>query len=195
MKGPMASFEGRLLLHEPLDTPVLVHLEKGKEVGVALRVGELFSFRRKGIPVCIRPVGWQGKEGIWVVALVFRMLKGRNTPWEAGAYLNPRKKGGLEILRYLTKQERLPFFFLTPDLRTMIRREVLWSSGQRQEVRRLLLQIEHSATTPLLEEGEDREFEEAKGQFQRLYSVQALLATQGQRTTRIVCPFRGAVLD
>ena len=61
------------LLQTPLLTSIAVSLEKPEETGLALRTANLFSFRRQDLPLLIKPLSYQGKEGIWVVVIAFRI--------------------------------------------------------------------------------------------------------------------------
>src|SRR5713101_6978383 len=93
-----------VLLQKPIHAPVLIGLEKPAETALAMRVHDLFSFRRQGIPISVRPIGYQGKEGTWVVAVAFRITSNAAAPLEGIAYLNPRLADDYSLLQHLTRQ-------------------------------------------------------------------------------------------
>jgi hypothetical protein len=183
------------LLQAPLSTPTLITLENPIETALALRVADLFSFRRQGLPISARPFGYHGKEGVWVAAVVFRVVRALVAPLEGAVYLNPRQGIDLQLLEHLAKQERLPFCFLSPHLKVTVRRDAPWSVYHRQEVRTLLAQIGHSHPHNRLAEGEDLDFERARKEFASLYPEETLLSTRFQGDRRVSSFFRGVVLD
>jgi hypothetical protein len=184
-----------LLVQTPLDLPVVIRLNNPTETALALRVTDLFSFRRDGLAVTAQPIGYHGKEGIWVVAIAFRIAGGPMTPLEGVAHLNPRQAEDRFLLQRLAKQERLPFVFVSPRLKVTVQQAAPWSVHHRQEVRMLLARLDHLPIREEYGQGTDLAFEQAKAEFQRLYSVTMLLLTPSQREVQFSSPFRGVVLD
>lgn len=184
-----------LLLQQPIATPMLLRLEKSADTALAIRVADLFSFRRQGLPITARAIGYQAKEGAWVVALAFRIAGIPVASLEDVVYLNPQCEADFSLLQSLATQERLPFLFLSPHLKIVLRQEALWSVHHRQEVRLLLAQVSHTQTKRRLGEGEDLDFARARKEFQELYSVSRLLAVHPRKDVRVPAPFRGVVLE
>jgi hypothetical protein len=195
MKANIPQAYRTALLQRPLSTPTLIGLEKPEETAVAMRVTDLFSFRRQGIPITTRAIGYQGKEGIWVVAVAFCLARNPAAPFAGVAYVNPRQASDLHLLQCLAKQERLPFLFLSPHLKVTVRQNASWDVHHRQEVRLLLAQIGHLRSVQETAGSMDPDFECARQEFQRLYSVKTLLAVRTQGDARTSSPFRGVVLD
>lgn len=184
------------LLQTPLLTPITVSLEKPEETGLALRTANLFSFRRQDLPLLVRPISYQGKEGIWVTAIAFRIAGSRNDSLEGAAYLNPRNAYDLRLLQHLTKQDRFPVLFFSPSLRVVISQAAKWTVHQRQELRVMLAQAAHARIGDAISRREtDPDFERARQEFQKVYSIEKLLTLQTPGTVRVSSPFRGAVLD
>ncbi|MBI3798481.1 MAG: hypothetical protein HY268_16150 [Deltaproteobacteria bacterium] len=184
-----------LLLQQPLVTPILLRLEKSSDTALALRVADLFSFRRQGLPLTARAIGYQAKEGTWVVAVAFRIAGIPVASLEDVVYVNPQCEADFSLLQSLATQERLPFLFLSPHLKIVIRQEALWSVHHRQEVRLLLAQMSHTQPKKRLGESEDLDFARARKEFQELYSVSTLLAVHPRKDVRLPVPFRGVVLE
>jgi hypothetical protein len=195
MKATLVQAHRTALLQTPLATPVLIGLEKSQEAALAIRVTDLFSVRRQGLPITVRAIGYQGKEGTWIVAVAFRIAGTPVAPFAGAAYVNPRQEDGLRLLQRLATQERLPFLFLSPSLRVVVRQEAGWSVHHRQEVRLLLAQMAHVQTNKRLTGGEDLDFERAKKEFQDLYSIKTLLVVHPRSEVRPSSPFRGVVLE
>ena len=195
MKATVSQAARASLLRHPAATPVLVRLEKSADTALAMRVADLFSFRRQGLPITARAIGYQGKEGTWVVTVAFRIAGTPGAPLEGAAYANPRHEDDLCLLQSLATQERLPFLFLSPRLKVVIRQEAPWSVHHRQEVRLLLAQVGHAPTNTRLAGDEDHDFARARKEFQELYPVSTLLAAQPRKDLRVPSPFRGVVLE
>jgi hypothetical protein len=171
-------------------------LEKSEETGLALRTANLFSFRRQGLPRLVRPLSYQGKEGIWLAALAFRIAGSRTDSLEGAAYLNPRNAYDLRLLQHLTKQDRFPVLFFSPTLRVVISQSAEWTVHQRQELRVMLVQATHVRVSGAISRREtDPDFERARQEFEKIYSIEKLLTLQTAGTVRVSSPFRGAVLD
>ncbi len=183
------------LLQTPLYTPTLIALEKPTATVLAMRVSDLFSFRRQGLFIVARPIGYHGKEGTWVGVVAFRIAGTPGPPLEGAAYLNPRQEDDLRLLESLAKQEQLPFLFLSSHVKVVVRQEAPWSVYHRQEVRMLLAQAGHVQAHKRAIEGEDGDFARARQEFASLYSVKTLLAARPQGQRRVSSPFRGVVLD
>jgi hypothetical protein len=173
----------------------VVSLEKPEETGLALRIANLFSFRRPGLPLLVRPLSYQGKEGIWLAALAFRIAGSRTASLAGAAYLNPRNAYDLRLLHHLTKQDRFPVLFFSPTLRVIISQAAEWTVHQRQELRVMLTQAAHAPVGGATSKEADPDFERARQEFEKIYSIEKLLTLQTARTVRVSSPFRGAVLD
>ena len=183
-----------LLLQQPIAAPILLRLKRPAGTALATRVANLFSFRRPGLPITARAIGYQAKEGLWVVAVAFRIAGIPVAPLEDVVYLNPRCEVDFLLLQSLATQECLPFLFLSPRLKIIIEQEAPWSVHHRQEVRLLLAQLAHTQTKGRLA-GEDDEFVRARQEFQQLYPISTLLAAHPRREVRVPAPFRGVVLE
>jgi hypothetical protein len=184
-----------VLLQTPVLTPMLARVEKSQQTVLAMRVIDLFSFRREDIAITVQPVGYQAKEGVWVVAIAFRLGGGPTVPHEGVVYINPQKVDDRGLLQHLAQQEQLPFIFFSPRLQVAVQQTASWSVHHRQEVRMLLARLEHLPMEKELERGKEQDFAQAKREFQRLYAVKTLLLPHAQREAQIPSPFRGAVLD
>jgi len=185
-----------LLLQTPLLTPTVIGLEQPEETALAIRTANLFPFRQPGLPILIRPISYQGKEGIWLAILAFRIKDSHKKFFEGAGYLNPRNAEDWRLLQHLIKQERLPILFLSPRLRIVISHAAEWTAPQRQELRLLLTQAPRVRTSgAVFGEGMDPDFERVKREFAQIYSIQNLLMLQPGGIIRPASPFRGAVLD
>ncbi len=184
-----------VLLHRPVHTPVLVGMETSEETALAMRVHNLFSFRRQGIPVTAKPIGYQAKEGTWVIAVAFGIVGTPDVPVTGVSYLNPRQADDHRLLQHLAKQEQLLFFFLSPLLKVAVKQNAGWSVQRRQEVRLILARMDHSLPDKRHSEDIDPDFEQAKKEFQSRYSTKTLLANFFPSGTGLSSPFRGVVLD
>jgi hypothetical protein len=183
------------LLRAPLQTPLVVGLEKPEETALAFRTTDLFSFRRSGLSLTVKPIGYQGKEGAWVVAIIFRISDLPTGALEGAAYLNPRKVHDLQLLQSLTKQERVLLFSYSPRLRGMVSRTAAWTVDQRQDLRLILAQMSRAPFGSHLEHETDPDFERVRQEFERIYTVKNLLTTRVTEDVRVSSPFKGAVLD
>ena len=177
-------------------TPTIVSLAKPEEAGLAIRTANLFSFRRQGLPILIRPISYQGKEGVWVAALAFHLSDSHGNALEGAVYLNPRNAGDSHLLRCLIKQDRLPTLFLSPHLQVGVIHDAEWTVPQRQELRQLLAQaLPLGSSSVTVNQAEDLDFERGKREFEKSYSVKQLLQLQPRGPVHAGSPFRGAVLD
>lgn len=184
------------LLQTPLLTPIPVSLAKTEETGLALRTANLFSFRRQDLPLLVKLLSYQGKEGVWVAAIAFRLVGSRHDRLEGATYLNPRNASDLRLLHHLTKQDHLPVLFFSPTLRVVIRQAAEWTVHQRQELRVMLTQAAPARIGGATSGKEaDPDFERARREFEKVYSIEKLLTLQTAGAVRASSPFRGAVLD
>ncbi|MEW6296788.1 MAG: hypothetical protein AB1671_03495 [Thermodesulfobacteriota bacterium] len=183
------------LLQLPLATPTLIRLDAPRQAALAMRVTDLFSFRRAGTALTAKLIGYHGKEGVWVVAVVFRLTGGRAGPCEGVACLNPKRADELSLLRQLTMQERLPVVFLSPRLTIAVGKDAPWPVQQRQEARLLLARLDSPAPEHETKGDGDPAYEAAKAEFRRLYPVTTLLLPHTEREAPLSSLFRGAVLD
>lgn len=184
-----------VLLQQPVSTPLLVGLENPTETALALRVTDLFSLRRQRRSITVWPIGYQGKEGPWLVAIAFCVGNDPAAPLEDAAYMNPRQADDHRLLQHLATQERLPFLFLSPRLTVAAGHGAPWSVQHRQEVRMLLARIEHSLPGEELTGSVDPDFERVKQEFQGLDAIKTLLTLHTHSDVRLSAPFRGVVLD
>lgn len=184
-----------VLLQALLQTPLMVGLEQPEETALALRVVDLFSFRRSELRLTVKPISYQGKEGAWVVAIIFQIAGIPTGSLEGAAYLNPRKADDLQLLQSLTKQERLLILFYSPRLRVVVSRPAPWTVDQRQDLRLALAQMGRVQQGENQQAEEDPEFTRVKKEFERLYSVNHLLTAHTIREMHVSSPFKGAVLD
>lgn len=184
------------LLHTPLSTPIAVGLENPEETGLAIRTAKLFAFRRRGLPLLVRPLSYQGKEGIWAAALAFRIVGHHKELLEGAVYLNPQNAFDLQLLQQLILQDQFPVLFLSPRLQTMINHVAEWTVHHRQELRMMLAQAAHAhGSTPLAVQETDPDFERVKQEFEKMYSIPTLLTLTTAGMVRASSPFRGVVLD
>ncbi len=164
------------LFQAPLSTPLLISVGSPQETTLAMRVEELFSFRRKGLSADAQLVSYQAKEGVWVIVVAFRLSGFLTKPLGGIVYLNPREAPMMAPLLPLTKQERFPFVFLSPRQKVMVSHDAPWSVHQRQEVRLLLSQL-HSTSggQPTAGQQNDLEFVRARQEFERVSTGRNLL--------------------
>ena len=197
------AYHARLLQHE-FYTPILIGLERRQETGLALRVHDLFSFRREGMPITVRLVGYQGREGVWLIAVAFRLAITTDvqSQLEGVAYLNPRRSADYRLFQNLAKQNGFPLLFLNDNLKVGVGQEVVWSVYNRQQVRVLLHQLDH-ILPEVVGQGrqeqrkqEDTVFGAVCTEFQTRHSVETLLATQPHANGMSISPsFQGVVLE
>jgi hypothetical protein len=140
-------------------------------------------------------VGTQGKEGVWIIAVVFRIIGSRFFSSEGLAYLNPRQEEGRQLLRAFTLQERLPLIFFSPPSTVAVRQETDWSVSHRQEARVLLSQVDHALGGSMLRGACDPDFERTRDEFQQQYTAALLLSGQEKHAAPLSSPLRGVVLD
>lgn len=183
------------LLQVPLQTPLVVGLERPEETALALRTVDLFSFRRSELSLTVKPIGYQGKEGTWMVAIIFQIAGISIDSLEGAAYLNPRKAHDLQLLQSLIKQERLLTLFYSPRLRVVVSRTASWTVDQRQELRLTLAQMSRVQLGDHLDDEEEQDFERVRQEFERIYTVKNLLMTRTTGAVRVSSLFKGAVLD
>ena len=83
------------LLTLPMAIPLLLPWgHSSDESALAIPVDTLFRYRRVDLSTAVRLVGTQGKEGVWIVAIAFRIIASGGFSSEGLAYLNPRQEGG-----------------------------------------------------------------------------------------------------
>ncbi len=198
------AYHTRLLQHE-FYTPILIGLERRQETGLALRVHNLFSFRREGVPIIVRLVGYQGQEGVWLIAVAFRIATDVQLQLEGVAYLNPRRSADYRLFQNLATQDGFPLLFLNDNLKVGVGQEVVWSVYNRQQVRVLLHQLDHVLPEVVGQgrhghqeqtEQPDAAFEAARAEFHTRHSVETLLAAQPHVNGTSIAPsFQGVVLE
>ena len=196
MKVNVAAGYHARLRRQAFYTPILVGLAGRRKTGLAMRVPALFSFRREGLPITVRLIGYQGREGVWLVAVAFRIAADARFLLEGIAYLNPHQADDYHLLHNLAQQEGFPLIFLNDSLKVGVGQEVVWSVYNRQQVRVLLHQLDH-VLPELREDGAvDPAFSAIRREFHTCHSVQTLLATQPHVTGVSFGPsFRGVVLE
>ena len=165
------------------------------ESALAIPVDTLFRYRRVDLSTTVRLVGTQGKEGVWIVAVVFRIVGSSFLSREGLAYLNPRQEEGRQLLQALTLQERLPLVFFHPPLTIAVCQEAVWSVSHRQEARVLLSQVDYALGGRLLHGESDPDFERTQYEFQREYTATRLLSGRERSETPLSSPLHGVVLD
>lgn len=196
MRGRLSQISRTRLSQTPLLTPIMVDLENPEEAGLAIRTVNLFSFRRQGLPLLVRPISYQGKEGVWVAAIAFHIASSHGDFLEGAIYLNPRNAGDLRLLQCLIKQDRFPILFLTPQLQVMVNHSAKWTVHQRQGLRQMLAQAAPLGISGATVSGaNDPDFERGKREFEKICSIKHLLKLQTVGTIRASSPFRGAVLE
>ena len=79
--------------------------------------------------------GYDQKEPTSCVA--FRVFDNLDNPLEGDAYLNPRQEADRQTLEYLTTQERMPFVFLSADLKHNVAKSISWQEKSRQAAREI----------------------------------------------------------
>jgi hypothetical protein len=183
------------LLQVPLQTPLVVGLERPEETALALRTVDLFSFRRSELRLTVKPISYQGKEGAWVVAIIFQIADIPSGSLEGVAYLNPRKAHDVQLLQSLIKQERLLILFHSPRLRIVVSRTAAWTIDQRQELRLALAQMSRVQLGDHPHDEEDQDFARVRQEFEQIYTVKNLLMTRPTGEVRVSSSFKGVVLD
>ena len=196
MKVNIAKGYHARLYQQAFYAPILVGLTGRRKTGLAMRVRELFSFRREGLPITVRLVGYQGREGVWLVAVAVRIATDAESLLEGIAYLNPRQADDYHLLHHLAQQEGFPLLFLNDSLKVGVGQEVVWSVHNRQQVRVLLHQLDHVLPELREDSGADADFSAIRQEFHARHSVQSLLAAQPHVTgVSFGSSFRGVVLE
>ena len=173
------------------DSPTVVELRGSRETALAMRVREVFSYRRPLQPFLLNCVGYQAKGGVWVVTLAFQ-LGTESERYVAGrVYLNPLQNEDAVFLQYLTLQERFVFVFLNSALSSGVSQERVWSMEERYRIRLLSQTGRTVSQRPV----NTLEFERAKAEFDTRFSLSRLLAIRTPRGGAPLPSFRGAVLE
>lgn len=163
----------KILLQMPLYTPAILGTENGY-AALILRVEKLKSFRGD-YPIMVRLATWQSLGGTWIVAVAFRVYDNPKDPMEGDAYLNPRQADDWETLHMLTTQDRFPILFCNPKLTEAVGKATPWTDQEHKEVQQLCDTIDKTLAGKLSGLF-DPDFQKAKDEFQRQYSVKDLLA-------------------
>jgi len=207
MKAHFTPASAEALRQTPLYSPVLVTTNQNGahgETAFAMRVDELFSFRRPLRSFLLKYIGYQGKEGIWVVAVAFRLGTVADWHLEGRVYLNPRWQADYIVLQSMALQEHVSFFLVNDSIRSAVSQDRAWSVEERYGVRLLLSQIDQtghadqsgqSELENKIREEDDPEFVCAKEEFHTGVSLHALLATRTLLGQAVLPVFRGAVLE
>ena len=157
------------------DSPAVVELRGGRETALAMRVEEVFSYRRPLQPFVLNCVGYQAKGGAWVVTFAFQ-LGTESERYVAGrVYLNPLQNEDAVFLQHLALQERFVFVFLNTSLSGGVSQERVWLMEERYRVRLLLSQTGRAVSQ---RPANTSEFEQAKAEFDARFSLSHLLTTQ-----------------
>lgn len=184
------------LLNPPTAIPLLLPWGRtSDESALAIPADTLFRYRRVDFSTTVRLVGTQGKEGVWIVVVAFRVIGSRSFSSAGLAYLNPRQEEGRQLLRAFTLQEQLPLVFFSPPLTVAVRQETVWSVYHRQEARVLLSQVDYALGGSMLHGERDPDFERTRDEFQQQYTAALLLSGREGRETPLSSPLRGVVLD
>lgn len=174
------------------DSPAVVELRGSRETALAMRVREVFSYRRLLQPFLLNCVGYQAKGGVWVVTLAFQLGTESERHVAGRVYLNPLRDEDAVLLQYLTLQERFVFVFLNTSLSGGVSQERVWSMEERYRIRLLLSQTGRAVSQQPVH---TLEFERAKAEFDARFSLSHLLATRAPIGGATLPPFRGAVLE
>jgi hypothetical protein len=184
------------LLDAPPFTPMLLALGSPEEATLAMRVEELFSFRRTQRSAAIQLFGYQAKEGVWVVVVAFHLSPLPTGSFTGKLYMNPREAQTMTLLSLLAKQERFSFVFFSPHLKVMVAHQAPWTVHHRQEVRLLLAHLQHSSRAhPFPTTQSDPEFARACQEFEQAAAGKALLFPALKNDLGPVSPSRGVVLE
>ena len=174
------------------DSPAVVELRGGREIALAMRVEEVFSYRRPLQPFLLNCVGYQAKGGVWVVTLVFQLGTESERYVTGRVYLNPLQNEDAVLLQHLALQERFVFVFLNMSLSGGVSQERVWSLEERYRIRLLLSQTGRAVPQQPVN---TLEFERAKAEFDARFSLSHLLATRTPIGGATLPSFRGAVLE
>lgn len=159
------------VLSLPTYTPTLLGAPDERITALLLRVDSVQNFKPKRLKFQVSFAGYE-HEGTHLACVAFRVFDNPTDPLEGDAYLNPLQESDRQALEYLTEQERLPFVFLSSDLRREIAKTISWQEKSRQTAREV---FERSASAGLLTGSFDPNFQRAKEAFQAKYSVKDLL--------------------
>ena len=195
MKVALTSESLRLLQSTALHSPAVVELRGGHETALAMRVDETFSYRRSLQPFVLNCIGYQAKEGIWVVALAFQLGTQPDRQVSGCVYLNPFRSMEYAMIQHLAIQERFLFVFLNSELGGVVTQERTWGTEERYRIRQLLSQIDRSAPSLDADSEHDAEFERVKAAFHARFPLSRLLAAQTPVGGVAPSFFRGAVLE
>lgn len=154
---------------------MLTGLEGREETVLALRVEDLSSFRTPRLPMIVRLRAWYDWQGTWVVVIAFHVGVDPQEPLAGVAYLNLRQTADYDLLLRLTKQRLFPLIFLSADLSDAVGHQTPWSSARRREVAQLVMTIDQALSSPRLDGRVDLAFEQARREFQDLYTFEKLL--------------------
>ena len=174
------------------DSPAVVELRGGRETALAMRVEEVFSYRRPLQPFLLNCVGYQAKGGAWVVTLAFQLGAESERRIAGRVYLNPLQDEDAVLLQHLALQERFVFVFLNTSLSGGVSQERIWSLEERYRVRLLLSRTGRAVSQQPVH---TLEFERAKAEFDVRFSLSHLLATRTPIRGATLPSFRGAVLE
>lgn len=138
---------------------------------LVLRVDSLKTFKSETLKLQVAFTGYQ-HEDVYLACIPFRVFDRPISSLTGDGYLNPRQEADRKALQYLTTQERLPFVFLSFDLKSQVAKSVPWQEKSREAAAEIL---ERSASTGLIDRSFDPVFQRLKGRFQALYSFKDLL--------------------
>lgn len=165
----------RALVKMPVYTPVLLGLAERNETALLVRVDDLWSFRKAGMPISVKFIAWRSERGTWVCCVAFRVAEKSEGPLEGDAYLNPRQAQDYELILRLTAQEIFPIFFLSADLGDAVGKRISWPDQQRAEVAQAPGWIDQDVTGAKLEGAFDPDFDRSKVAFQKTHALRDLL--------------------
>jgi len=168
----------------------VVELRGGSETALAMRVEEVFSYRRPLQPFLLNCVGYQAKGGVWVVTFAFQLGTESERHVAGRVYLNPLQNEDAVLLQHLALQERFVFVFLNSSLSGGVSQERVWSMEERYRVRLLLSQTGRAVSQ---RPANMLEFERAKAEFDARFSLSHLLATRTPIGRAVSSFFHGAV--
>jgi F0F1-type ATP synthase assembly protein I len=134
----------KLILAVPPFTPCLIALPAQRMTALVLRVGSLEGLEQKGLRLQVSFAGYE-HEGNHLACVVFRVFNDPESPLEGDAYLNLHQAEDRKALEYLATQDRLPFVFLSLDLRSEVEKSISWQETNRKAARQVL---DNSAVNP-----------------------------------------------
>ena len=136
-----------------------------------LRLDSLKTFKSKTLKLQVAFTGYQ-HEDVHLACIPFRVFDRPISSLTGDGYLNPRQEADRKGAAVSHDSERLPFVFLSFDLKSQVAKSVPWEDKSREAAAEIL---ERSGSTGLIDRSFDPVFQRLKGRFQALYSFKDLL--------------------